>query len=76
MWSEYITIVVLAMLLRMRYELSQADNTMDNRASNVAMMKKAKATPALISQLAEKSVRGYARAQEKKWRNWAQSLSK
>lgn len=69
MWSEYFTVVIMAVLLRLSYELSRPED--GNRGSDVF------ANTLLTPQekgWAEKAVRRYAESQEKKWRRWNEAM--
>ncbi len=74
MWTEYfermLTLMVMAVFLRASYELAKpkSDNPgtgRDPNAPNPGPRQK---------EWAEKAVKKYAEAQEKKWRNWDEAM--
>ena len=69
MWSECFALLVMATLLRVSYELSQSKrgNPGSHAADHTALTPQQK-------EWAEKAVRRYAEAQEKKWRRWNEAM--
>ena len=67
-----LTLMVMAVLLRMAYELSRSDQPETPRLlpATVDSNPPATALTPLQKEWAEKAVKKYAEAQEKKWRNW------
>jgi hypothetical protein len=70
MWTDYITLMTMAVLLRLSYELSSPEPTVSQTSTNP------NAGPLTSQQKewAEKAVRRYAEAQEKKWRHWNEAM--
>jgi len=70
MWNEYLTVVMMAVLLRLSYELSRPTPTILLTSTNP------NAGPSTYQQKewAEKAVRRYAEAQEKKWHRWNEAM--
>jgi len=88
MWSErfagMLMLVVMASLLRASWELSQerglAVEQASDKASGAGLNPYAAANPENAElapwqrEWAEKAVRGYREAQEKKWRRWNEAM--
>jgi hypothetical protein len=70
MWNEYLTMVVMAALLRLSYEMSRPGSTIPQTSTNP------NGGPLTSQQKewAEKAVRRYAETQEKKWHRWSEAM--
>ena len=71
-----LTLMVMAVLLRMAYELSRPDQPETPRLlpATVDSNTPAAALTPLQKEWAEKAVKKYAEAQEKKWSNWNETM--
>jgi len=68
MWTEYLALMVMAMLLRVSFELNRPASGNPDAGAN---------TPGLTpreQEWADKAVQRYAAAQEKKWRRWNEAM--
>jgi hypothetical protein len=70
MWNEYLTLMVMAVLLRTSYELSRPTPV---TTSAVEFSPKIEPSPR-EKEWADKAVRRYAETQEKKWRRWNEAM--
>ena len=70
MWTEYFTLMTMAVLLRLSYELSRPTPVM---TSAVEFSPKTEPAPR-EKEWSDKAVRGYAQSQEKKWRRWNEAM--
>ena len=84
MWTEQfqsmLVLVVMAALLRASYEMSRPRTTHPDEVSSLAdtrpnseASRSVTITPQQ-SEWADKAVKRYAEAQEKKWRNWNEAM--
>ena len=72
MWNSYLTLLTMATLLRMDYELRRPKETYTDMFALPLPYR-----PALSQQekeWAEKAVKRYAAVQEKKWRHWNEAM--
>ena len=70
MWSEYFTLMTMAVLMRFSYELSRPTPV---RTSALEFSLKTEPAPR-EKEWADKAVRRYAESQEKKWRRWNEAM--
>ena len=72
MWNNYISLLMMATLLRMDYELNQPEDTYTDTFALPTLNR-----PVLNhqqKQWADKAVERYAEAQEKKWLRWNKAM--
>ena len=72
MWNNYLTLLMMAALLRMDYELKRPKETYPDMFALPLPYR-----PALSRQekeWAEKAVKRYAESQDKKWRRWNEAM--
>jgi hypothetical protein len=82
MWTEQfqsmLVLMVMAALLRISYEMSRPKCTPEVTAFADTRLTKEIAKPGTITshqkEWADKAVKRYAEAQEKKWRNWSETM--
>ena len=72
MWNNYLTLLMMVALLRIDYELRWPRETYTNTFALPLSGR-----PALSQQQrewAEKAIRRYAEAQDKKWQRWGEAM--
>ena len=72
MWNSYLTLLMMATLLRVDYELRRPEETFTDKFTLPLQHR-----PALSQQEKEwavKAVKRYAEAQDKKWRRWNEAM--
>jgi len=70
MWTEYFAFMIMAVLLRLSYELSRQGPSVPKTSANPDD----KPLTSQQKEWAEKAVRRYAESQEKKWRRWNKAM--
>ena len=80
MWTSYfeyfLRLIVMGLLLRVSYELEKPQNTRPNPLLATKAEEPFGTLSPLRQEWAEKSVAGYIRQQEKKWRRWDEAMFK
>ena len=72
MWNNYLSLLIMAALLRIEYELNQPKETYTDTFALPPLNR-----PVLNyrqKEWSEKAVRRYAEAQEKKWLRWNEAM--
>ncbi|APV45037.1 hypothetical protein Dform_01718 [Dehalogenimonas formicexedens] len=72
MWNNYFTLLTIVALLRADYEISKPPEETNPPAASRSLRKNVLA--ASQREWADKAVRKYAEAQDKKWRNWQEAM--
>ncbi|MDV2988790.1 MAG: hypothetical protein P3T54_01335 [Dehalogenimonas sp.] len=72
MWNKYFAMLAMAALLRADYEIHNPPEEVNPPANTRQLSSEALAL--LQKRWAEKAVRKYAEAQDKKWRNWQAAM--
>ena len=80
MWTSYfeffLRFMLVGLVLRISYELDSPQNARLNPSSEAKNQDSLSALSPLRREWAEKSVTGYIRQQEKKWRRWDEVMFK
>lgn len=69
MWTDYFFVLAVAIMLRASWELEKSPQTRSPFLPQIEEEWKGQR-----NEWSRKAVEGYARAQEKKWRNWDESM--
>jgi len=72
MWNRYFTLLVMAAMLRADFELSRQTQT--RVEPWVSYLKSESPDSLRQKEWAEKAVKRYAAAQDKKWRRWREAM--
>ena len=80
MWTSYfeffLRFMLVGLVLRISYELDSPQSVRLNPSSEAKNQDSLSALSPLRREWAEKSVAGYIRQQEKKWRRWDEAMFK
>ena len=72
MWNRYFTLLVMAAMLRADFELSH--QTQKQPEPQISYLKSESLDSLRQKEWAEKAVKRYAAAQDKKWRRWREAM--
>jgi hypothetical protein len=72
MWNSYFTLLMMITLLRVDYELRRPKETYND--TFVLPLPNRPALSRQQKEWAEKAIKRYAEAQDRKWRRWSQAM--